>query len=170
MGIVKRLVVLCLVSMLGACAGKGLGEAGYAAGLTDIPAGSELLLARPLDFAPGETQLIFQHGQIVTPRQLSVWEHHCVLKLDGPLAQELTIAPGSLPIAQVEREALAFFWGRSFTFITRLELAAAAYPDLTRLHCEIWNDNYLYAHIDRSALAEVMGDFAQLREAGAPAP
>ena len=121
------------------------------------------VVQRPLTFPAGTTRLYFQQGQLVTQRQLSVWEHHCALAIDHALDDDVGISPGSFPVARTQRRSTVGEWGHGvITYESSFYFSADAWP-LYALYCEIWTqqDGYNHrSHLSAQGLAEVLGDWA----------
>ena len=127
--------------------------------------GSELVLERSVRFPAGSTRIYFQHGQPVTERQLTVWEHHCALALDHAFDTVTDIAAARWPVANTQRRSTLGEWGYGvITYESTFYLDAAAYP-MYALYCEIWtlDGGYLHQrHLTAEGLAEVLGDWLRL--------
>lgn len=151
-------VVAVLVSLVG-CAQWQPRPVPYAT------SGSELIVQRDLAFPPGTTRIYFQHGKVVTERQLSLWDHHCALALDHAFEETITLPAAAYSVVNTQRSSTLGEWGRGVVTYESSFLTAASARPLYALYCKLWTLGNPYDarhHISAEALAETLGEWLRL--------
>lgn len=97
----KNLLLFCLAALLWSCdTPRGYGpETPY----YRFPAGSRLVLARPLEVPAGWATLRLQHGKTVAFGQVSEQLPHCILEIDTVRDVPQRVAPDIFAIVKVAR-------------------------------------------------------------------
>ena len=133
--------------------------------------GSQLILQRALVFPPGTTRIYFQRGEVVTERQLSVWDHHCALALDHAFETTTTLPAASYSVVNTQRSSTLGEWGRGVVTYESSFITAASARPLYALYCEQWTLGNPYDarhHISAAALAETLGEWLRLDSSALP--
>lgn len=156
-------VMICAMALLASTAGCAQWKprpVPYAA------AGSELVLQRAIEFPPGTTRIYFQRGQIVTQRQLSVWDHHCALAIDHAFEESVILPAGTYSVADTQRRSTLGEWGHGVVTYENNFITAPSTRPLYALYCEIWtlgNPYDVRRHLSLEALSDTLGEWLSLR-------
>lgn len=141
-----------------------------------VPAGSTLVLNRPLAIPDGSTGVRLQGGAVKPARDVNEWHPNCRLEVRTLSDRVRTVEPDRFEIWRVRRETTvvtgpgtrfaelrADSGGPTFlVFRTLFDLRSARQPDVAWLTCQHWGDPALGRDLSIREIRTALGDVAGL--------
>lgn len=156
----KRIALFFMFALLGGCQALERNAAAYSRS-HDVPAGSRVVLQRPLKMPVGRRSLHIQHGEVTRYRSLNIYDGYCELELktlsDTPRVikpdtftvtrfhQQIDYTQSSMRAAPAPRLVAMGGGGADvegdmgdIPFQSVMRLRSPRQPDVKRLTCNIW--------------------------------
>lgn len=157
---IRSAFLVILLSLLVGCSGMK----------PTLPAdlqGKNLVVVKPVSFAPEAFSALFQAGLPITQRDLSIWNYHCEFRLKESRRKRWYLEEGSYELAGLKLYTRLCDWD-GCDLVNEFSLNTLSGPEALRMTCArraLYADpgNYLLLPLTPDQLEIILGDALQVR-------
>lgn len=134
-----------------------------------IPAGSKLVLLKPVTIPAGSAHVKFQGGAALGAGGVGQHEVWCRLDINRLADRPHTIQPDTFTITRMESHEEWVTLRVTKEYVKTLYLKSEAHPEVLTLTCQQWNDPLRGTDISIPQMQHALGDYFRFELATPPA-